>query len=184
MKLPVYILSGGQSSRMGTDKGLLLWKGKPLVQYVIDAVEPTADSITVVTANPEYSQFGWPLVADLQPGLGPAGGLSTAFNHAGEEHLLILSCDIPLIRTDILLSLLNRLEKGAVNMPVIDDREHPLCAVYPTLIRKEWDNYLARGERKMRSLIRNFRVNKLSFPGNEKAFTNVNTLDDLIKLET
>lgn len=168
---------------MGSDKGLVQWKGKPLAQYVIEAAAPVASSITLVTANPDYRQFGLPVITDQVPGLGPAGGLATVFQHTDGEQVLVLGCDMPLLTEDVLRLLIERSEIKAINLPTAMAREHPLCAVYPTSIREQWDKLLVKGERKLRQMVRHFKVCELPFDGNEKAFTNVNTLQSLNKLE-
>ena len=64
----IVIQSGGKSRRMGRDKGLVMFLGKPLIQRVIDRVQHTADEVLVTTNNPEgYSFLGLPLYADLIP---------------------------------------------------------------------------------------------------------------------
>ncbi|MBK7964140.1 MAG: NTP transferase domain-containing protein [Bacteroidetes bacterium] len=75
-----YILAGGKSSRMGTDKGLLMLKNKKIVEYVIDNFKPCVDQIFIVTSNDLYKQFDLPLVPDLLMGKGPAVGIFLRLN--------------------------------------------------------------------------------------------------------
>lgn len=49
-----YILAGGKSSRMGADKGLLTFHGKPIVQKIIDQLKPAVKNVIIVSNNIEY----------------------------------------------------------------------------------------------------------------------------------
>ena len=97
--LSIYILCGGKSSRMGTEKGLISFKEKPFVQHIIDAVSPLSDKVYLVTENQDYERFGLPLVPDLVPDRGPVGAIYTALKHTSSSWNLILSCDVPAITT-------------------------------------------------------------------------------------
>jgi molybdopterin-guanine dinucleotide biosynthesis protein A len=81
--LTVVIQAGGQSSRMGEDKALKPFLGRPLIQRVIERLAPIADEIIVTTNRPaEYGFLNQRLVADLKPGRGALGGLYTAIASA------------------------------------------------------------------------------------------------------
>jgi molybdopterin-guanine dinucleotide biosynthesis protein A len=81
MKVSGYILAGGKSSRMGSDKGLLLIQSKPFVSYIFEALSNVCDSITVVTSNKEYNKLGFKTIQDSIPNKGPVGGLFTVLNY-------------------------------------------------------------------------------------------------------
>ena len=73
--LSVVIQAGGQSSRMGQDKALKLFLGRPLIQRVIERLQPIADELLVTTNHPEdYAFLNLPLFTDLKPGRGALGG--------------------------------------------------------------------------------------------------------------
>ena len=59
------ILSGGKSTRMGTDKGFLLLNKKPFTQYSIDALQPLVSEILIVSDNPDYDVFGLKRIKDI-----------------------------------------------------------------------------------------------------------------------
>jgi molybdopterin-guanine dinucleotide biosynthesis protein A len=50
--LTIVIQAGGQSSRMGEDKALKPFLGKPLIQRVVDRLAPIADELIVTTNRP------------------------------------------------------------------------------------------------------------------------------------
>src|ERR1043165_3098179 len=96
--LTVCIQAGGQSSRMGEDKALKLFLGRPLIQRVIERLQPIADEIIVTTNRPEdYAFLNQRLVSDLKPGRGALGGLYTAIASAKYEIVGVVACDMPFV---------------------------------------------------------------------------------------
>src|SRR5512147_3255637 len=94
--LTVCIQAGGQSSRMGEDKALKTFLGRPLIQRVIDRLSPIADEIILTTNHPEeYTFLDLPLFSDLKPGRGALGGLYTAIASATNPFVAVVACDMP-----------------------------------------------------------------------------------------
>ena len=94
--LTVCIQAGGQSSRMGEDKALKSFLGRPLIQRVIERLSPIADELIVTTNRPEeYSFLGLRLFPDLKPGRGALGGLYTAIASASSPVVAVVACDMP-----------------------------------------------------------------------------------------
>ena len=94
--LSVVIQAGGQSSRMGEDKALKPFLGKPLIQRVIDRLSPIADELLVTTNRPaDYAFLNQRLIADLKPGRGALGGLYTAIASASHPFVAVVACDMP-----------------------------------------------------------------------------------------
>ena len=81
--MSVVIQAGGESSRMGQDKALLPFLGKPMISRVMARLAPIAEEMLVTTNHPEdYSFLDIPLFSDLNPGHGALGGLYTALSVA------------------------------------------------------------------------------------------------------
>ncbi len=94
--LSVIIQAGGQSSRMGEDKALKPFLGKPLIQRVTDRLSPIADELLVTTNRPaDYAFLNQRLIADLKPGRGALGGLYTAIASASHPFVAVVACDMP-----------------------------------------------------------------------------------------
>ena len=94
--LTVSIQAGGQSSRMGEDKALKTFLGRPLIQRVIERLSPIADEVIVTTNRPEaYSFLDLRLIPDLKPGRGALGGLYTAIASATHPIVAVVACDMP-----------------------------------------------------------------------------------------
>jgi molybdopterin-guanine dinucleotide biosynthesis protein A len=106
--LTVFILCGGKSSRMQSEKGLVLFQNKPFIEHIIKAILPITDKIKLVTANKEYDYLPYDKIPDTVTDKGPLGGIYTALTDSETEFNLILSCDIPLISTELLSELISK----------------------------------------------------------------------------
>ena len=94
--LTVVIQAGGMSARMGEDKALKPFLGRPLIQRVIDRLMPIEDELIVTTNRPaEYEFLNLRLVPDLKPGRGALGGLYTAIASATSPLVAVVACDMP-----------------------------------------------------------------------------------------
>jgi molybdopterin-guanine dinucleotide biosynthesis protein A len=94
--LTVCVQAGGASSRMGTDKALRPFLGRPLIQRVIERLAPVADEVIVTTNRPQdYAFLGLRLFPDLKPGRGALGGLYTAVASASHPAVAVVACDMP-----------------------------------------------------------------------------------------
>jgi len=111
------ILAGGNSSRMGFDKGLADFQGKPLIQYSIDTLQRICSRIIISTNSLSYHQLGFPVQSDILPGAGPMGGIYSSLLHSETEHNLVLSCDTPFVTPALMQHLLENAEGYQVVMP-------------------------------------------------------------------
>jgi molybdopterin-guanine dinucleotide biosynthesis protein A len=131
--LTICIQAGGQSSRMGEDKALKTFLGRPLIQRVAERLAPIAQEVIVTTNNPEdYRFLGLPLFPDLRPGRGALGGLYTAIASAVHPTVAVVACDMPFASAALLeaASLLLVEERADVVIPRSEEGYEPLHAVY------------------------------------------------------
>ena len=131
--LTVCIQAGGASSRMGEDKALKPFLGRPLIQRVVDRLSPIADELIVTTNHPEdYRFLGLRLIPDLKPGRGALGGLYTAIASATQPLVAVVACDMP-FASPTLVEAANRLmvqEEADVVIARTDQGFEPIHAVY------------------------------------------------------
>lgn len=131
--LTVVIQAGGQSSRMGEDKALKPFLGRPLIQRVIEQMSPIADEIIVTTNRPaDYEFLNLRLTPDLKPGRGSLGGLYTAIASASHLLVAVVACDMPFASAKLLetgTSLLVK-EEADVVIAKTDEGYEPFHAVY------------------------------------------------------
>ena len=131
--LTIVIQAGGMSSRMGEDKALKLFLGRPLIQRVIERMTPIADEIIVTTNRPaEYAFLNLRLVPDLKPGRGALGGLYTAIASATHPLVAVVACDMP-FASQMFFEGARRLivkEEADVIIAKTDEGYEPLHALY------------------------------------------------------
>ena len=131
--LTISIQAGGQSSRMGEDKALKTFLGRPLIQRVIERLSPIADEIIVTTNRPqEYSFLDLRLVSDLKPGRGALGGLYTAIASASHPIVAVVACDMPFASAKLIEAGSRLLVEEDADVVIAKSEEgyEPLHAVY------------------------------------------------------
>jgi molybdopterin-guanine dinucleotide biosynthesis protein A len=131
--ITVCIQAGGQSTRMGEDKALKTFLGRPLIQRVIDRLTPIADEVIVTTNRPQDFRFlGLPLFPDLKPGRGALGGLYTALACARQDVVAVVACDMPFASPALLQAAGQLLLEEEQDVVIAKSQEgyEPLHAVY------------------------------------------------------
>lgn len=153
MNIEAFILAGGRSSRMGTEKGLVEFQGQKMIQFVIRAALEAGLPVSIISLDTRYREFGLPFYSDEYPGMGPLGGLYTALRRCSSPNVLLLSCDIPLLEPGHLLQLLGRHIQGHITIATDKRGQHPLCAIYPAAILREVKHRIDSGNLRMLDLL-------------------------------
>ena len=131
--LSVVIQAGGQSTRMGEDKALKPFLGRPLIQRVVDRLAPIADELLVTTNRPDdYAFLAHRLIADLVPGRGALGGLYTALASARGDMVAVVACDMPFASPSLIQAAVRLLLEEDVDVVIAktDEGYEPFHAVY------------------------------------------------------
>ncbi|HUU00886.1 MAG TPA: molybdenum cofactor guanylyltransferase [Myxococcota bacterium] len=136
MKLPVYILAGGKSSRFGGDKARFSWRGRPLILQAAQSLMQFASNLTVVAERAgKYDDLGLHTIADGKPGQGPLGGIGAALRDArGSDWILCASCDRIGLKASWIEDLFAAAGQEACVVAFRDERWQPLPALYRTSI--------------------------------------------------
>jgi molybdopterin-guanine dinucleotide biosynthesis protein A len=100
-----FVLAGGRSARMGSDKALVQLDGLPLLAHAIGILQEAGLAASVAGGQPGLSAFA-PLVEDNRPGLGPLGGICAALASTSAPWAVFLSVDLPLLPASLLGCLL------------------------------------------------------------------------------
>ena len=90
-----WVLTGGRSSRMGTDKALLEMGGRPLVLRVADQIGKVCGAVTLVGDPVKYGSLGLPVIGDRYRDQGPLAGIEAALGATEADWNLIVACDMP-----------------------------------------------------------------------------------------
>lgn len=103
------ILAGGHSSRFGSNKALFAPDGETLISKAADLLRPLTGEV-LVSASPThagtYDFLGLEIVEDLHPDSGPLGGLEALLQRCSTPWLLVLTCDMPFVDSDALLTMI------------------------------------------------------------------------------
>ncbi len=144
------ILAGGQATRMGRDKALVEFRGKPMVDHVVSAIAAAGLEVLVVgRVGPVAGVAAIPDIGDI--GGGPAVGLLTAFRHIETNDLLLVAVDQPQIRPETITALLA--QPGDAVIPVADGHPQVTCALYRRESHQALEADLASGQTKLRRIL-------------------------------
>lgn len=180
MERTAIILAGGNSSRMGEDKGLMVIDGKPMIQHVIDIAKGVVENIIIVSNNPEYERFGYSVVKDEVEGKGPLGGIYTGLIHSKTQLSLVLSCDIPYVNASLLNLLISHSEDSDITIPKKDEVTHQLMGVFSKRCLIAFKNAIDDNELKLITLFEKLNLNVVDASHfSSRLFTNVNQKDDI-----
>lgn len=129
------IVAGGLSRRFGSDKASASLRGRPLLQWVRDALAPVVDEIVVVTAAgqalpPMHPAIPVTLVEDREPERGPLAGLAAGFAAASSPVCFAASCDAPLLGAAVIEHIAAALGDHDAVLPEVGGFRQPLAAVY------------------------------------------------------
>ncbi len=177
-----YILAGGKSSRMGTDKGLLLFEGKAMIQYVIEQMLPIFDKLVIVSNNPEYEKFGLEVIPDLIKDIGPAGGIYTALKHSETKLNFMVSCDMPFVNKEAVDFIFKNRNESQIVLLENQGKLEPLFGVYSKDCEDKWLQLIQQEKVKLQDMVLHFKLKKIPVENNEifaaSFFKNINTKAD------
>ncbi|MDM5329640.1 molybdenum cofactor guanylyltransferase [Neobacillus sp. CF12] len=131
MKAAAIILSGGKSSRMGTNKALLKLNEKTTIERMVDSLKIYFDDIILVTNDLETYQFlGVKMVSDHYPGKGPLAGFHAGLRASDCDVNFITACDMPFMSGELASTLVGMIDHHDALVPVINGKMQTLCAVF------------------------------------------------------
>lgn len=180
MPCSVLLLAGGRGQRMGgNDKGLLDWRGRPLIAWVHELVRPLTDDL-IISCNrnqQRYSEFADRLVTDEQSDFpGPLAGIRAGLQAARHSQLLVLPCDAPLLDRALLDALLSK----AGSRPVMvrqGEYWQPLFSLLPTSLAPALEQAWLAGERSPQHWLRQLDPQTVLCPEDDPRLANLNTPD-------
>ena len=179
------ILAGGRASRMGgLDKGLMHFRGQPLVAHVIARLQPQVDEL-LINANREtdtYARLGYPVITDTLSGFhGPLAGLQSGLAQARHPLVVMVPCDAPFLPTDLVARLKAALAQQEVDLAVAttNGRRQPVFSMMHARLLPQLTDYLTQDGRKVDAWYDRLKVAEVAFDDQVDAFANLNTPDDL-----
>ena len=142
------ILCGGQSRRMGRDKGSMIINNKPMIKHTLSTLNHQITEAIIVLNDKEriekYSGFINPqdysykitIVEDLIKNKGPMPGIMTGLSHITGKYALVLPCDSPYVSEKYIRTIFNEIDtKYQAIVPFHDKTDklktsEPLHSVY------------------------------------------------------
>ncbi|HET9333222.1 MAG TPA: NTP transferase domain-containing protein [Gemmatimonadota bacterium] len=153
--MPLLVLAGGASRRMGRDKAALAWRGEPLLSRVIARLSPVADGVWVSTRpGQELPPGPYRRVDDHRPGEGPLAGLAAGLAAiGGSGQVAVAACDYPFADPALFPALRSAAPAAFAVVPVLDGRSHPLMALWRADAADACDRALDRGARRVQHVL-------------------------------
>lgn len=179
----ILLLAGGRGQRVGgQDKGLLSWRGQPLIAHLHALCRPLSDDL-IISCNrnqARYQQYADHLVGDHEDGFpGPFAGILAGLAVAKHSTLLVLPCDAPLLGVP-LLEALHELAALHPNKPIMvrrGEQWEPLFCVVPTALLPALEYAWQAGERSPRRALQTFGTVALECDPDDPRLANLNTLE-------
>jgi molybdopterin-guanine dinucleotide biosynthesis protein A len=189
--LSAFILAGGQSTRMGTDKAFVALNGRTLLQRVLSTARSVTPNVCIIGDPARFSPFA-PTVADIFRGCGPLAGIHAALHSSHSDLNLILAVDLPFVPPALLQFLRTQAEASPVANAIVPLTSHgwqPLCAIYRRSFADLAGEALRSGRFKIDALfpaaeVRAINEDELQSAGfSPQLFRNLNTPQDLAASE-
>ena len=152
------ILAGGQSRRMGEDKGLIAYHGKAQVTWLSRLLREFCASVRVSIGPGQERLSGYAsmqVIIDHVPGRGPAGGLVSAWKADPDAAWLLVAVDLPLLDRGTLKALTAGRSRShlATAFRHRDGALEPLCTIWEPAACAVLEQRLTLGDASLRRLL-------------------------------
>ena len=182
------ILAGGLARRFGgTLKTKIIIGGTTVFERITGVITGIFDEIVIVTNNPEefssYPQYR--IASDLYPGLGPVAGIHSGLLSCSGDAAFVFAGDMPFLDIKLISEMISDFEGNSADIivPQIGPNIEPLHAIYRKDLVNDLEEFIVKGKsRAIRDFIFMQKYSTFTVedtPGNRKAFTNINSPQDL-----
>lgn len=179
-----FVLAGGASRRMGSDKARLRINGVTLVEKVAQVLQEVTAKVSTVGQSFEDTDLKH--VTDVYPGWGALGGLHAALSACKANWMFVVACDLPFITSELLERLIRIGRDCDAAVPIQPDSiPQPLCACYRTdVCLKVAEKLIKSGKRRPLDLLSMVETRWVPFSEIEdldhssQFFVNINTPAD------
>lgn len=178
-KMSMIVLSGGQSSRMGTDKANLPYGETTFLEHQI-AKGRTLGIGDILVSGYRGKHCSAHVVKDVVAEKGPLGGLASTLPCACHEKCLVLTVDMPHVPVTVLRKLIHHSmsSKKAVTVLRHGYKREPLLAVYDRSVAKEMQKAVLQGKGAVMALIDKVGHEVYACEEDAHAFGNINTAEE------
>ena len=178
------ILAGGKSSRMGgKHKGSLKIGDENFTQRLVSELKPCVENLFLSYGETVQQEIcDCHIIQDEYKDCGPMGGIYTGLKFCESEILLVVACDMPLLKWEIFEILQKNLDDCDAVIPIVVGKINPLAAIYRKKIFPVFENCLQEKNYRLRSALEKANVHYINMDIFAKYFQNVNTEEDYFSL--
>ncbi len=163
---------------MGQDKGLVLYRGKRMVEHIVSVCEELTQEIIVSANNPEYGFLGYKLIEDNYKDTGPIGGIQAALSASETDDNIFCPCDMPGIEPKILIEILKEKNNSlAVVAADSTGKIYPVLGYYSKNVLPVIEKQISKSDFKMQHLLKELDAKIVVFP--DEVLKNINYPEDL-----
>ena len=181
-----FILAGGKSSRMGTNKALLTFRNEPLLKHMANLIEPFCSSIAISGAHTDYHEFGINMVPDQYADCGPIAGIYSSLQYSQTDWNLLVSVDAPFVNEELFRYLLANIGNCDCIIPKHTSGVEPLVGLYHKSIWPVINGMIEDGDFKLMNLLLKLNTRFLDcdelikkYP---RLFLNINRMEDYLSI--
>jgi molybdopterin-guanine dinucleotide biosynthesis protein A len=165
------VLCGGQSLRMKRDKALIHYHGIPQYKWASELLAPFCDKVYCSVSKENANSIESRNILDKYPKQGPLGGMVSAFEFDNSVNWLILSCDMPYLANEDVLTLLKKTDQ--LSCYKVDDYINPLFSFWPKDSLAEVVDFFEKGVRSPRQVFTELKGDVL-IPKDAQRHVNIN----------
>ena len=181
------ILAGGDSTRMGTDKALLVLDDLTLIEHVARTMRQVFKDVVVISNVPvKYSFLNLPTFPDIYRNCGPLAGFHSAFLHTHAPAVFVTACDTPFITKELIEHLITSPAEEDVRVPSHDGKLHPLCSYYSRASLPTIESHLGRQQFKIQEVFKELTIHRVPITNDlpfykKHILSNINDLKEFKK---
>ena len=186
-----FVLAGGTSSRMGQDKALLEFCGRPMIALAVETLRAVCAEVAISGNRDDLARWAT-VVHESRAGAGPAAGIEAALQAAKHGWVLMLPVDLPLMSAELLQGWVRAvLARDDVRASYLhcEGEPHPaLCLVHQECVTA-FQEALDANDRKLTRIFARLGGRLLVLdaatlmPDAARCFANVNTPQELAAAE-
>ena len=179
--ITAFILAGGQSSRMGTDKAVIMFKAKPMIEHVRGALSISFKNIILISNHITHQSLGLPVIKDAFENIGPLGGIIAGLRHSQTELNLFMACDMPMVTPQIINALVEQTKPNSCTTTSYNGKIETLCTLFPKSALPQLEEMVNDQRYRLYDVLDSLKaqVVDVSHLCSFNPFANINTPEDL-----
>lgn len=184
--LPIYglVLTGGKSSRMGTDKGELVYHDKPQREYIADLMTEYCKKVFISIKSKQDFITNYSVLADKYDLKSPLNAILSAFDEYPNAYWLVVACDMPLITAETIERLIQNINPKKIATTYSNHQDklpEPLITVYHPIAHSLLKRFHENGQKSPRRFLMSNDI-VLIESKNELELFNANSPEEMNKI--